>query len=279
MAATPNPALIVYGQYLAPGIVFAKANANNIAVAKTVTSSPDALTEVFSPVTLATGKITNASTGSAVVTGTSTAFLTDFVAGDYMFYYNASATPVLLGKIANVDGNTQITLTSNASADISAVPAYCGKTSTMIGVADQVIMRIPVVANSSTQVWLPNWNKYRITAGQPTSYNDTTYSSMSTYSQVNNPTVIGSPVNVPYTITPLWDYPQTSDKEGNNYVFATTSAFPNFAYALLDPNGNSQEENLVPNTLFKMFANESFENNGILVNANYPVLFLQTAGY
>lgn len=279
MAATPNPALIVYGQYLASGITFAKANDNNLAVAKSINAAADSLTEVFNPVTLATGKITSASTGSAVVAGTGTLFNTDFVAGDYMFYYTANATPVLLGRVASVDGDTQITLTANATTSISAVPAYCGKTSTMVGVADQVIMRIPVVAKNITQIWLPNWNKYRLTAGQPTSYNDTAYSSMKTYSQVNNPVVIGSPVNVPYTITPIWDYAQTSDKEGKKYVFATTSLFPNYAYALLDPYGNAQAENLVPNTLFKMFANETFENNGILATTNYPVLFLQTAGY
>jgi hypothetical protein len=276
----PNPANIVYGTYTASGIVFAKANEANLATALTLNAAADSLTEVFNPVTLATGKITNASTGSTSVTGTSTAFLTDFSAGDYMFYYTANATPVLLGKVSVVNSNTSITLSANASADISTIPAYCGKTNTVIGVYEDILMRIPVVPQSSTQIWMPNWNAYRISSGQPTSYNNTSYSNMETYSEVNNPTTeSGSPVNIPYTITPIWDYAKTNNTNGYQYVFASSALFPNYAYAVLNPNGNSQVDNLAPNTLFKMFANESFANNGIQVTTNYPLLFLQTAGY
>jgi hypothetical protein len=89
----------------------------------------------------------------------------------------------------------------------------------------------------------------------------------------------GSPVNIPYTITPIWNYTRTSFSNGYQYVFATAALFPNYAYAVLDPNGNSQTETLAPNTLYKMFANEFFFQNGIKASRNYPVLFLQTAGY
>lgn len=276
----PNPANIVYGQYLASGIVFAKANEANLATALTLNAAADSLTEVFNPVTLATGKISSASTGSTSVTGTSTAFLTDFAVGDFMFYYTANATPVLLGKVSVVNSNTSITLSANASANISTNPAYCGKTNTVIGVYEDILMRIPVVPITSTQIWMPNWNAYRINSGQPTSFNDPSYSSMETYSEVNNPTTAaGSPVNIPYSITPIYDYTKLTNTNGYQYVFASTALFPNYVYAVLNPNGNSQGEDLAPNTLFKMFANESFANNGIQVTTNYPLLFLQTAGY
>jgi len=289
MAATPggttpapNPANIVYTTYVASGIVFAKANEDNLATALTLNAAADSLTEVFSPVTLATGKITSASTSTTAVTGTSTTFLTDFAVGDYMFYYTADGNPVLLGKVAVVNSNTSITLTAFASIAIGATPgAYCGKTNMVIGVAESILVRIPVVPSGSA-INMPNWNAYRITAGQPTSFNKVASSYMETYSEVNNPVVVdGTPVNIPYTVTPIYNYPRASNINGYQYVFGTLAApaFPNYAYAVLDPNGNSQNENLAPNTLFKMFANESFFQNGILATANYPFLFLQTAGY
>jgi hypothetical protein len=287
MAATPggttpapNPRDISYTTYIASGIVFAKANEDNLATALTLNAAADSLTEVFSPVTLATGKITSASTSTTAVTGTSTTFLTDFAVGDYMFYYTADATPVLLGKVASRSSNTSITLTANASVAIGATPgAYCGKTNMVIGVAENILIRIPIVPSGSA-ILMPNWNAYRITGGQPTSFNNADNSYMETYSEVNNPIVVdNTPVNVPYTITPIYNYARISNPNGYQYVFGTAAAFPNYAYAVLDPNGNSQNENLAPNTLFKMFANESFSQNGIRVTTNYPVLFLQTAGY
>lgn len=276
----PNPRDISYTTYIASGIVFAKANEANLATALTLNAAADSLTEVFNPVTLATGKITSASTSSTTVTGTSTTFLTDFAVGDYMFYYTADATPVLLGKVSVVNGDTSITLTANASVAIGATPgAYCGKTNVVIGVAERILVRIPIVPSGSA-INMPNWNAYRITSGQPTSFNNVASSYMETYSEVNNPVVVdGSPVNVPYTITPIYNYAKLNNPNGYQYVFGTASAFPNYAYAVLDPNGNSLTETLAPNTLFKMFANESFSQNGIRVTTNYPFLFLQTAGY
>ena len=126
---------------------------------------------------------------------------------------------------------------------------------------------------------MPNWNGYRIQSGVPTSYNLVGSSSMETYSQVNNPTVAtNSPTPIPYTITPIYDYAKVTIN-GFQYVFASSSLFPNYAYAVLNPYGDSAVDNLPSNTLYKMFANENFTNNGILVTTNYPFLFLQTAGY
>jgi len=222
----PNPANIVYTTYTAAGIVFAKANEANLATAKTLNAAADSLTEVFNPVTLATGKIT-ATSGNTTITGIGTSFLTDFAVGDYMFYYTADATPTLLGKVS--------------------------------------------ARNSDT------WNAYR-QQNTATSYNLASRSSMATYSQVNNPTVAGTPINIDYTITPIYDYAKVT-VNGFQYVFATEALFPNYAYAILNPYGDSAVDNLPSNTLYKMFANENFAENGILVTTNYPFLFLQTAGY
>jgi hypothetical protein len=273
---------VQYRTYTAAGIIFAKATDANIAVAKTLNATQDSLTDVFSPVTLATGKITTATTSSEVIEGTATAFQTDFAAGDYLFYYTASASPILLGRIASVDSDTQITLTADSPVAIGATPgAYCGKTNTVIGASENIIMRIPVVplsvANGAiAQIAMPYWNGYRIPPAVTSSDNLTTSSSMATYSKINNPAeATNSPVNVPYTIEPIWEYAVAT---ANDTVFATAASFPNFAYALLNPNGNSSIQ-LAANTLYKMFAEESFNNNGIIVSVNYPYSNLIAAGY
>jgi len=273
---------VQYITYTAAGIIFAKATDANIAVAKTLNATQDSLTDVFSPVTLATGKITTATTNSEVIEGTATAFLTDFAAGDYLFYYTASASPILLGRIASVESDTQITLTADSPVAIGATPgAYCGKTNTVIGASENIIIRIPVVPHSVAngaiaQIAMPNWNGYRIPPAVTSSDNLTTSSSMATYSKINNPAeATNSPVNVPYTIEPIWEYAVATV---NDTVFATAASFPNFAYALLNPNGNSSIQ-LAANTLYKMFAEESFNNNGIIVSVNYPYSNLIAAGY
>lgn len=276
----PNPANIVYRTYTASGIIFAKANEANLATAKLLDAAEDSLTDVFSPVTLATGKITSAATDSPTVQGTDTDFVNDFSVGDYLFYYTANASPILLGKVFRIDSGTTITLTGNASAAITSTPgAYCGKTNTVIGVGEQILMRIPVVPFATGQIIMPNWNAYRIQSGVPTSYNLESRSSLTTYSAINNPTTPGSNVNTPYTITPIWDYTKVTNANTFQYVFLSTASFPNYVYAVLNPFGNSAVDNLASNTLYRLFASQEFANNGILVTSPYPVLFLQTAGY
>jgi hypothetical protein len=276
---------LVSTTYTAAGIIFAKDTAANRATALTLNAAADSLTDVFTPVTLATGKITSASTSTTAIGGTATAFLTDFDPGDFLFYYTAGASPILLGKIASIASDTSITLTEDSPVAIGATPgAYCGKTNTVISAFESIIMRIPVVPINSTLINMPNWNSYRESPPPPvaSSNNLDTYSNMESYSKINNPSQItNSVVNVPYTIKPLWNYsvfplpPELKIR----VVFATTADFPNYAYALLDPYGNSTVQNLAANTLYKMFANERFLNNGIQVGINYPYNDLKNAGY
>jgi hypothetical protein len=276
--ANPTPVT-----YTAAGIIFAKATEANIAVANTLNAAADSLTDVFTPVTLATGKITSATTSTTVIGGTATAFLTDFSAGDFLFYYTANASPVLLGRIASVGSDTSITLTADSPVAIGATPgAYCGKTNTVISASEEILIRIPVVPltfgqnNVITSIAMPNWNSYRIPPAAPSSNNLTSSSSMVAYSQVNNPSTIGSSTNIPYTITPIHSYQIV---KGTGVVFPTAADFPNYTYALLNPYGNSIVQNLAANTLYRMFAEENFQFNGILVTTNYLYASLEAAGY
>ena len=206
-----------------------------------------------------------------------------------MFYYDETATPLLLGRISARNSDTQITLTANSPVAISTTPTsgqlyptYCGKTNTVIGLNENVIMRVPVVPNGTDKVWMPNWNKFRL---QPfvTSFNNPANVGISTYSEINNPTEEAATViPIQFTITAITNFLYlTSGGFRYTFVNATNAngGFPTFVYAILNPYGDSAVESLPPNTLYKMFANENFTNNAILVSPTYPELFLKTSGY
>jgi hypothetical protein len=280
--AGPNIKDIVQGRYVASGILFAKNTESNMAIAKNPNSLATEMTDIFAPVTLATGKITSASVSSPVVQGTSTSFLTDFADGDYLFYYDLSGSPLLVGRIASVDSDTQITLTGNSSIAVSTTPSpgqlyptYCGKSNTVIGLNESVIMAVPVVPYGAN-VWMPNWNAYRQTA-TPSSYNKTAASRITTISAINNPTAPASPINISYTIASLTEFVFVT-AGAYKYAFANGN-FPSYVYALLNPYGDSLNMDLYQNTLYQAIANQDFENNGILVSASYPEIFLKESGY
>ncbi len=122
MAATPPPSgnqVPIRLNYTASGILFAKANEANRAIAQTQ-SGAGTLTDVINPVTFATGKI-NTTNGSTAVTGVDTKFTDDFEAGQFLFYYNYEGDPVLVGRIASIASDTSLTLSSNAPSNQSLV--------------------------------------------------------------------------------------------------------------------------------------------------------------
>jgi hypothetical protein len=274
MATTPIPG----GQtpvrliYTASGIVFAKANDNNKAIALTQ-SGAGTLTDVINPVTFATGKITTTN-GSTAVTGVDTLFLTDFRAGQFLFYYNNAGDPVLVGKIANVISDVSLTLTSNAPSSQTSV--NCGMVNVVLGLTENFLIRIPVPIDLLTNsAILPNWNAYK---NLTTGFNNTASNNLEQYSAVNSPQTIGTAVNIPYTITPLYNFQSFQTTIGGQQVtrlFQTPANFPLFCFAELNPNG----EALPANTLYKLFASERFELNGINVLTNYNPSLLTQAGY
>lgn len=265
--------------YTASGIVFAKANDNNIAIANTQ-SGLGTLTDVIAPVTLASGKITV--TGTAV-TGVGTSFQTDFAAGQYLFYYNYAGEPALLGKILSV-GSASMTLTENATVNVVGV--YCGMAQTILGTSENLMIRIPVLPNvQGVSVILPNWGAYRVIESplDTGAENNSEYSNLEQYSVIDTPAVpINPTVNIPFSITPVYNFQsyQTLDSNGQKVTlyFQTSANFPSFCYAILNPYGD-QVTNLAPNTLYKLFANEAFPLNGIVATTAFSQQYLKLAGY
>jgi hypothetical protein len=266
--------------YTATGIVFAKANANNIAIANTE-SGIGTLTDVIAPVTLATGKITSNSSQTAI-TGVGTRFNIDFRAGQFLYYYNNEGEPAMLGKVASITSDVLLTLTANAT--ITQTSVNCGMASTVLNRMDNIIVRIPVVANG-VNVILPNWSAYRDVNAQTevTAFNNSEFSNIEQYSLINAPqTPIGSLVNIPFTITPVYNFQSydTLNSSGQKVklYFKTPANFPSFCYAIFNPFGDETTK-LAPNTLYKVFVDETFQLNGINVTTGFSQDFLTIAGY
>jgi hypothetical protein len=277
MAATPPPSgnqVPIRLNYTASGILFAKANEANRAIAQTQ-SGAGTLTDVINPVTFATGKI-NTTNGSTAVTGVDTKFTDDFEAGQFLFYYNYEGDPVLVGRIASIASDTSLTLSSNAPSNQSLV--NCGMINRVLGTSENFLIRIPVPINTGTNTAiLPNWNGYK---NLVTGFNNSNTNNLKQYSVVNLPQTAATPplTNIDYTITALYNFQKFQTLSGGQQVtrlFQTVNDFPQFCFAEFDPNG----ENLPANTLYKLFASESFDLNGINVTLSYNPSFLIQAGY
>lgn len=281
MAVTPPPSanqVPVRFTYTASGITFAKANENNIAIANTQSGIGE-LTDVIAPVTLASGTITVSTTA---VSGVGTAFRTDFAAGQYLFYYNNEGEPALLGKISSVTNNVLMTLAATTATSVTDV--YCGMASTILGTSESLMIRIPVVAQNPNVI-IPNWAAYRVieTPLDASSFNNSTYSNLEQYSNVNAPQVPATPplANIPFTIQPVYNFQSYEAIVGGQKTtlyFQTAANFPSFCYAILNPYGEANSV-LAANTLYKLFANENFNLNGVVATTAYLQQFLTLAGY
>jgi hypothetical protein len=274
------------------GITFAQSTAENRAVAASQTGGTvTSLTNIITPVSLETGRIYY-ETVSNVVTGIGTEFLTDFQPEQYLFAYDRiTAAPALIGKIQAIGSDNSLTLTENAPATVvSTAAVYCGKTNILLSTRDSIIMRVPVPVASGF-FFLPYWANWRIGGGSiDTGFNRQDRSSLERISSVGSPeTPAGTPYqSIKYTINPLvsgWVKFTEADRSGNNltnivkyFPLGQQNTIPVFAYAELNPFGDTVQ-NLTPNTLFKLFASQEFQENTIQATNGYLQTDLRAAGY
>lgn len=259
------------------GATYAKATEGNLAIAKSARGIGN-LEQVISPVSLEQGTI-DTTNGSATVVGTGTNF-TNLLVGKYIFYYDMEGEPVVLGKVLTVSSTSSLTMTGHAGSTQNDV--YFGFADTILGRNDRVLLRIPVVVRSGSIV-MPYWDNYReANDGDPSTwYNSDATNYLNRISQIGSPITPAGPVNIQYTIEPLYGYVPTSTIVGNQSVevyFTSTSQFPQFCFALLTPYGNTNQA--VPaNALYKLFSQENFSLNGLVVTTNFLRSQLELAGY
>jgi len=275
MATTPIPGnqTPVRVTYTASGITFAKATLENKAIALTQ-SGVGELTNVINPITLATGVITT--DGTTAVSGVGTTFEDDFKAGDFLFEYDNEGSPILVGRIAQIASNTSLTLSSAAPSSNTGV--YCGMMNIVLSGNETFLIRIPVPINTVTNLaTLPNWNAYR---NLVTGFNNNTNNSLERYSDIGSPQTAATPPlqNVEYTITAIYNFQSFQTTVNGQAVtrnFQTADNFPQFCFAEFNPGADAY----AANTLYKLFASERFNLNGISVTTNYNPNFLTQAGY
>lgn len=212
-----------------------------------------------------------------VITGVNTQFVSDYSAGDYLFYFDASGSPILIGKIATVS-DAQLVLTEKATVNV--VNKSGGKVNVVVNGSESFLIRIPVVPNSGG-VFLPNWDSFRISA-TATSYNNENVSSISTYSVVGNPAIPGSVTQAPFTFTPTNTFvavPQpTAANPQNRVIFPSPNpVYPNFIFALINPYGAQADVNLAQNTMYQFECVDVID--GFLTGANTPVSTMLANGY
>lgn len=266
--------------YTTSGVVFAKANTNNLSIAKTPKGT-GTLTDIIRPVSFATGTIT-VTNGSTGVSGTGTAFTTEFTAGQYLFYYNTSGDPVLAGKINTISSPTSLTL-ATAFPGSTVSGRNCGVTDVVAGGFDDFIVQIPTQINTATkQCIIPNWAQYvlRVTPGV-IGENNPDNIKLEQYSNVNSPQVAATPplTSIQFIVTPIGaDWPWNKGTTSERAYFPNTESFPSFCYARLNPYGDADVP-LPSNTLYRYFINQNFNLNGLVATVNLQDTILTQQGY
>jgi hypothetical protein len=215
---------------------------------------------------------------TSIVSGVGTDFENQFLVGQYLFAYDYSGSPYLVGQVLEINSSTQITLTQYASAAV-VVASQCGMMDTLIKQSDSILIRIPTIVQNG-QTIIPDWASLRLTFNDTFSYNNSTRTNLSQYSQVGDKLSVynGATIKAPFTITPTNQIVvfKVSVNSNGRGCFANTGDFPRFTFAVYNPYGENPTV-LSAATMFKLYTNETME--GIPISVNMENLILEAAGY
>jgi hypothetical protein len=253
------------------GIIYARANSANLAIARLNSGLGGDLTDVIASPTVETGTIT-ASTGSATVTGSGTTFTSD-LEGQYLYAYNVSNEPVLVGLVETVGSTTSLTLTANGSS--AATAKAFGVSFSLITTIEPVIVAVPSNAPNATSTWIPDYTQWRVSPkSNPTTFNDVTISVLEQYTDSGSTLAIdGTPANIPFTVEPTQLFTQGND---STTYWQRSNDLPTWTFAILNPYG-SQPLQMASNTMFRWRTQELLPS--ILVSPGTLKTVVSTAGY
>jgi hypothetical protein len=264
--------------YDASGIIYARVNTNNTQIAL----SPDgynnnqAITDAIESPAIASGTYASSTVvGSQTqITGTGTAFNTDFNINDYVYWIDSGGNPILLGQVESFVSSfeaTRMLLTGIQSSTVTGTPKLAGS-NYLITASESVYIRIPTSVVSATSMDIPNFTFWR----QSNGYNVPSVSKLEQYSAIGSPLQIftPSPQPVSFTITVMNVFvPITS---GGRTYWSSAQDFPQFIWARLTPVAGSSSA-LNNQTMYKWSTQELLE--GITITANFPQQSLIDAGY
>jgi hypothetical protein len=214
---------------------------------------------------------------TSVVAGIGTNFENDFLEGQYLFAYDYSGSPFLLGKILEINSTSQITLTQYAAAAV-VVASQCGMMDTLIKQSDSILIRIPTIVQNG-QTIIPNWASLRLDATSQFSYNLSTKANLSQYSEVGNKlSIYNGTTKAPFTIIPTNIFRGFKVDTNPSLVgcFQNTTEYPRFTFAVYNPYGETPTM-LSAATMFKLYTKETMD--GIPISVRMDITPLEQAGY
>lgn len=265
-------------------ITYARINANNTTLAGSNdgngNGSGAVITEVIEEPTHSgiTVTSTGTPTSSTIVASATVAAL--FEVGQYLFYWNLSASPVLIGQIDNISTST-ITLTGPLLGSGAAmVGQELGVSYSLITSDEEFYIRVKTSKTStpSASILMPNFQSWRTVPSQrDNSTILTNQSSIQRYSNIGNPVSIGG-------VQPFVNFRVTTmnvflSSTGAVTYFAGFDQLPQYIWlkATIIPSDTTSSA-LLPSTMYQFVTNE-FMDNAITVTPGVAATTLFNAGY
>jgi hypothetical protein len=266
-------------------IEYARINSNNTLLAQSNNGAGDGsggtITEIIDGPTNS-GKFVSPTVTPSGTTVTCTSDVsTTFEEGQYLFYFDASANPILIGQIDSI-ATTVITLTANIIGSGSAMlNKQLGSSYGLISSNEEFYIRVSTSAISGSggsSFYIPNIANWRTTPSlRDSSIVKNSVSNIVQYSNVGTPLSIDGAQNiVNFTIRPTNVF--LSGNSGANY-FSNTNQLPQFIWLRATPIPNvGQTSGFNPSTMYRFTTNE-FMENAVTATINTPFATLYDAGY
>ena len=264
-------------------IKYARVNSNNTALANSNDGDGDGsgatISEVIEAPTHSAFTVSGTPSGTTVTASASVA--STFEAGQYLFYWDDNANPILIGQIASIATST-ITLTGNIiGSGASMTNKELGVSYSLVTANEEFYIRVKTTKVDSTVtsfIQMPNFQNWRTTPSQRE--NSTVKQGQSSIQRYSN---IGVPVSISGT-QPYVNFKiatMNSFLSPNNSVtfFSNWGQFPQYIWlkATIVPS-DATPSALVPATMYR-FATNEFMDNTITVTANTLNATLYDAGY
>lgn len=265
-------------------IDYARVNANNASLAQSNNGAGDGNNLTISEVIDAPSNSGKFISPSVVPSGTTITCTSDvsttFEEGQYLFYFDASANPILIGQIDSISTNV-ITLTANINGSGAAMTnKELGASYSLISASESFYIRVStsvVSSSGGSTVLLPNIAGWRTTPSSGTSSTvRSAVSSIIQYSNTGNPVIIsGSQVQIQFRVETTNVFITSS----NATYWNAAAELPQYIWLLATPIPSvGQSSGFTPSTMYRFSTNE-FMENAVSATVNTVAATLSSAGY
>ena len=264
-------------------ITYARVNANNNTLANSNDGDGDGsgatITEVIEAPTNSGFTVSGTPSGTSVTASASVTGV--FESGQYLFYWDNTGNPILIGQIDSVSGSA-ITLKSNIiGSGGSMTNRELGVSYSLITSNEQFYIRVKTNKNPSTtssSILMPNFQTWRTNPTQrELSPNVIAQSNIQQYSDTGSPVTIGA--TQPYVGFQFATVNRFLSSNSGATFFSNFAQFPQYIWlrVTIIPSGGASS-GLSASTTYRFTTNE-FMDNAITVTANTANATLYDAGY